>query len=107
MCYESAVIIHDTYTIIEANQAACDLFRCKPWQIADQSMLWLISDPDFVGLAKLRLGVIRSAHDLNYVDLPLWRFDGTQFEGRVQTHKISDGQFESIITFLYEIPEHE
>lgn len=107
MSDDRARIIHNTYTIISVNQAACDLFRCQLWQIIDQSMLWLISDPDFAGLAKARLRAIRETHDLGYQDLPLWRFDGTQFEGRVQTHRISGEQFESTITFLYEIPEHE
>lgn len=99
---DTATILHNTYTIISVNQPALDLFRCEPWQIIDQDMLWLICDPSFVGLAKMRLKTIRE-HDLNYQDLPLWRFDGTKFEGRVQTYRISDKEFESTVIYLYEI----
>lgn len=100
---ENQVIIrHNTYTIISVNQAALGLFRCEPWQIVDQDMLWLICDPSFVGLAKMRLNVIRQ-RELNSQDLPLWRFDGTKFKAKVQTRRISDKEFESTVTYLSEI----
>ena len=97
-----AVIRHNTYTIISANAAALALFRCESWQIIDQDMLWLICDPDFVGLAKMRLNSIRR-RDLNSQNLPLWRFDGTQFEATVQTRRISGKEFESTLVYLHEI----
>ena len=34
-----AVFIHDTVRIIEANQAALDLFRCEQWQMQDRELL--------------------------------------------------------------------
>ena len=103
MCDDSqAVIRRNTYTIIGVNQAALDLFRCEPWQIIDQDMLWLICDPEFVGLAKLRLSAIRK-RDLKSQILPLWRFDGTKFEATVQTRRISDKEFETTLLYLREI----
>lgn len=93
---------HNTHTIIEADSNAYIMFRCEPVMLHDRSMLDLIADEDFKGLARWRLKHIREKGELSSQKLPLLRFDGSVFWGEVKTRRIDEHTFESTVTYLDE-----
>lgn len=101
-----ARITHDTYRLAEANTATCILFRCEQDDLRDMDIVQLVADPDFQGLARGRLSVIRDKGWMPRQKLPLLRFDGTVFWAWVYTHRIEsndpDRQYETTFEYLYE-----
>src|SRR5512136_1427741 len=91
--------IHDTWSIVEANQAACDLFRCDVEALIDLPMVNLIADPDFQGLARLRLSMIREQRLLPPIKYKYHRCDGSLFWATVTTKILFDGNFETVLTY--------
>lgn len=99
---QTAEILHNTFTIIAANDAACSMFRCEESDLLDLDLVGIVADEDMQGLARLRLNAMRT-HALHAQDLPLWRPDGSQFYARVQSYRIDDKTFLSVLAYQHEI----
>lgn len=98
------IIKHNTFRIISANPAACELFRCEECDLVDQDLIELIADPDMQGLARARLKHIRTTSNLRSQDLPLFRMNGTKFWATVTTRRIDGHHFESDVIYKFEMP---
>jgi PAS domain S-box-containing protein len=100
---EVTLLIHDTLIIIDCNDAACELFQCDHDTLVGFSIFDLVWSDDFRGLSRLRMRMLREHGVVPPVEYLFHRFDGSRFYGRVATKKVLDGQYQSIITFKYNI----
>lgn len=98
---ETPVIIHDSFTIFEANQAALDLFRCDFEDILSRPLTSLIAIEDFNGLVRLRMALLREHGHIPDVSYPFNRKDKSIFWGRVSTHPffLRPGLYESEVIY--------
>src|SRR5512137_1668310 len=100
MSSEKPKFIHDTWRILDCNDAACALFRCEKDALIDLDMMHLVADPDFRGLARLRMVVMRDAKLLPPIKYKFYRFDGTVFWGEIaDTKMLFDGNFETTLAY--------
>lgn len=90
---------HDTYHIIEVNQAACDLFRCDRDALIDLDIMDLLASADFRGLARLRMTVLREHKMLPPIKYQYLRCDGSVFWASVETRFLDDGDFETTLFY--------
>jgi PAS domain-containing protein len=104
MCNGKATILHNTFTIIAANEAACAMFRCEEADLLDLDLVEIITDESLQGLAALRLKTMRELRDLGDQDLPLWRPDGTKFWVNIKTRRLEEKLYQSELKYKYEIP---
>ena len=102
MSPDKAIFIHDTWHIIEVNQAACDLFRCDREALIDLDMMELLYSPDFRGLARLRMTMLRENKILPPIKYQFLRYDGSVFWATVLTNILFDGDFETTLNYEYE-----
>jgi PAS domain S-box-containing protein len=93
----SAQIIHDTRRIVSVNAEACELFRCDESALVDLDMFELIAHPDFRGLARLRMKMMRQLVKIRNIKYKFLRCDGATFWGTVTTEGIGNGLFETTI----------
>lgn len=100
----AATILHNTYTVIAASDAACAMFRCHEEDLLDLDLVGIVADEDMRGLARLRLNAMRT-HALHAQDLPLWRPNGTKFYARVQSYRLDAHTFLSTLTYQHEIKD--
>lgn len=98
MTSEPAKFIHDTHRIVDVNCAGCELFHCHRSALIDLDMMDLIVSPDFKGLAKLRLRMMREMIAMPHIKYKFQRCDGSHFWGTVSTVHLSDGLFETTVT---------
>ena len=96
-----ATLYHDSRVVTEADDAAGELFNCDPSALIGMSLFDLLLLPDFQGLGRLRMRMLREQGRVPPVEYLFNRFDGTLFYGRGVTEKIEDGRYRSIITFKY------
>ncbi len=99
---DKATILHNTFTIIAASNAACAMFRCEESDLLDLDLVAIVADDEMRGLARLRLNAMRT-HNLHSQDLPLWRPDGSRFLATVQSHRLDAHTFLSTLTYRNEI----
>lgn len=104
MCRPKAVFIHDTKRIIAVNDAACELFKCEAWQLIDRDMLELVPD-EYKDLTRLNLyttrrgqGTVIKTRNYDFV-----RCDGSIFNADVDSFQLDDREFETTVTFRYEV----
>ena len=93
--------VHNTHHILEVNDSACELFRCYRQDLLYLPMMRLIVNPDFRGLAKLRMVVMRehkrAAGPMRY---KYRRFDGSRFWASVESkHLGDDNLFETVLVY--------
>lgn len=98
MVSESARFVHDTRRIVSVNCAGCELFRCHESALIDLDMMSLIVSPDFRGLAKLRMQLMREMITMPGIKYKFQRCDGSHFWGTVTTQPLGDGLFETTVT---------
>lgn len=98
---ETPVIVHDTYTVFEVNQAALDLFRCDYDDMLARPITALIAIEDFNGLVRLRMALLREHGHIPDVSYPFNRKDKSMFWGRVSTrpYLLRPGLYESEVTY--------
>lgn len=99
-----AVFIHDTRRIIHANDDAQKLFRCDELELIDRDLLdfipeWL-QDMTRFNLYTTRKGKGSITNPRRYDFL---RCDGTTFSAEVSTRQLEAGQFETVVTWRYEV----
>jgi PAS domain S-box-containing protein len=102
MTPQTAVIVHDTFTIIDVDAATCEMFGYERRDLIDQRLTIGIYRGDMQWLAALRLKTIRELGELPPQDLPFYRANGSIFWARCKTTKRTDGLFETMIVYLYE-----
>jgi PAS domain S-box-containing protein len=95
---EAAVLLHDSMTILDVTDAFCELFQCDYETPIGLSIFDLVFHPDFQGLGKLRMRLLRERGRVPPVTYLFNRFDGSLFYGDAVTEKVADGQYQSIIT---------
>lgn len=98
-----AEIMHDTRVILDVNDAACVLFACEREALFGFDIFDLVWSADFQGLGHLRMRVLREAGKVPPVEYLFHRFDGSRFYGRVQTERIEDGRYRSVIEWQYDL----
>lgn len=98
MTPEPAKFIHDTHRIVDVNCVGCELFRCHKSALVDLDMLDLIVSPDFKGLAKLRMRLMREMITIPHIKYKFVRCDGSHFWGTVDTTPLGNGLFETTVT---------
>lgn len=104
-----ATIWHDSQTVIDADDRACQLFRCQREWLIGQAVVNLIDDPNHDGLAalvKLRMALLVERGELPEWEAPFVRGDGSTFFARVKSkidpaHGPAD--FLTLMLHLYEI----
>lgn len=94
---EIAKFVHDTRHIVDVNQAGCDLFHCDKSALVDLDMISLIVSPDFRGLARLRMKLMREMIAMPGIKYKFQRCDGSHFWGTVSTVPLHDGTFETTV----------
>jgi hypothetical protein len=99
---EVPTILHDTLTIIDANDAACQLFRIDKQDLIDRDLLGGVADDSMRGLIKMRLKMIRELGELHAQHIPFMRHDNTIFWAEVQTTLTADGLYKTTLRYLYE-----
>jgi PAS domain-containing protein len=106
MSCQAAIIIHDTHRIIGVSEGMCELFRCDAHTLIDLPLIDLLADPDWRGLARLRMQTMRTIGKLKPLEYTCLRFDGTEFVARIDTHPIvgEAGSYRTELTYLYEAP---
>jgi len=102
MTRDQPAFIHDTWRIVDCNEAACTLFRCDKDALIDRDMMELIVSPDFRGLARLRMLMLRENRLLPPMKYKYLRCDGSKFWATVTTKILFDGNFETTLTYEYE-----
>lgn len=101
---DAAIVVHDTYIIIDVTPKFCALFRCKREDLIDRQILELLASEEFRWLSGLRMLTLRNKGRLPPARLPFRRFDNTCFWAQVTlTGTRADGTHE--ITFQYEFEE--
>lgn len=98
------VFVHDTKRIISVNEAAAELWRCETWQLVDRDLLDFVPE-GFRDLTRWNLystrqggGTLKKTRQYDFV-----RCDGTVFAAKVASRKLEDGNFETTVTYLYEV----
>lgn len=91
-----AQIIHDTISIIDANQEALALFECESSELIGKPLIEGIHDKDMRTLVELRLFRIRNKGEMPPAKIPLqfpfMRADRSIFWAEVQTTQITEGE---------------
>jgi hypothetical protein len=95
-----AIITHNTYTILDANQAALELFRCDLEDLVDQDVTLGAHGAEWRWLFLLRMKTIREKGELPARTFPFVRQSGSAFYATVKTRKIREGVYET--RFIYE-----
>lgn len=91
--------IHDTRRIVYVNAEGCKLFRCDLEALVDLDMMQLIVNPDFRGLARLRMQMMREMRAMPSIKYKFLRCDGTKFWASVDTNPAENGLFETTLTY--------
>ncbi|MGV0974487.1 MAG: PAS domain-containing protein [Azonexus sp.] len=99
---EAAVLLHDSMIILDVTDAFCELFQCDHDTPIGLSIFDLVFHPDFQGLGKLRMRLLREHGRVPPVTYLFNRFDGSLFYGDAVTEKVEDGRYQSIIIHKYE-----
>lgn len=102
--YQDALIVHDSFTVIDVSDALCRLFRCEREDLLDRSLAGLLASDDFGGLAKLRLRLLRESGSVPPVRYPFRRPDRTCFWALVTTAVRKDGLYNSTVLYEFEEP---
>ena len=100
--YAAAHITHDTFRIIDVDDAACLLFGQERQDLVDQPMLEGIYTEEMRWLTQLRLKTIRERGELPEQDLPFVRLDGSLFWARCKTTVNVDNTYTTELVYLYE-----
>lgn len=97
-------ITHDTRRILSANQRALELFRCDLVDIIDADMAEGIVDADMRELMRLRMRVLREQgfDELRPINFDFLRHDGSAFQAKVRTTKLSEGVYQTTFEYLGE-----
>src|SRR5512139_3938440 len=96
-----AIVVHDTYIIVDASAKFCALFRCERKDLIDRKVLDLVDSEEFKWLVELRMTTLRNKGRVPPARLPFRRFDNTCFWAQVTlTGTRAEGLYE--ITFQYE-----
>lgn len=88
-----AFVCHDTRVIVDADAAACELFRCDRDWLIDRQITDLIDGDEDAGLkplAKLRMQLLRERGELPVWEAPFVRADLTKFWAEI--HSYFDGR---------------
>lgn len=96
-----ALIWHNTFHILSANPAACEMLQCDERSLIERDMLQMIYGAEMRGLAADRLRRIRGRGEMGDQKLPIVRCGGSVFWARVLT-KIDGDHYVSSMTYLYE-----
>lgn len=99
-----AIFIHDTRRIISANADALTMFRCEEWELKDRPLLDLV--PEYLqDLTRINLyttlkgrGTLIKSRQYDFI-----RCDGTLFSAEVTSRQLDNGQFETTVTFRYNV----
>lgn len=91
--------IHDTRHILYANAEACELFRCELEGLIDLDMMELIVNPEFAGLAKLRMTMMRQEQIPPPFKFKYRRCDGSKFWAWVVSQSLGNGEFETTLIY--------
>lgn len=99
-----AIFIHDTKRIIDANPAACALFRCERWELIDRDLLDLVPEA-FKDLTRINLYVTRRGKGSNVQpkNYDFIRCDGSIFAAEVKSTPLPDGHFETVVMYRYDV----
>ena len=94
-----AIMIHDTYVIVDVSEKILLLFRCEREALIDRSVLEIVATDDFRGLVKLRMRMLREIGEVPPVRLPFLRCDGTCFWAMVSMVAAHD---DGLYEFIFE-----
>jgi PAS domain S-box-containing protein len=101
---DAAIITHDTYRILDANQRALELFRADREDLIDQAVSSGVYGEDMRWLIQLRMMTIREHGELPARMFPFLRQSGSAFWAEVKTRKVGEGVYESTLTYKSEYP---
>jgi PAS domain-containing protein len=103
---DPAIIWHDTHIVIDANLAACALFRCDRDWIIDKTILELVFiDRAEDGLEKLILLRMKALQEHGYLPewyIPFIRADRTIFYADVRSTRSTCGCYQTVLRYKYE-----
>jgi len=102
MSEEKVIITHDTKRIIDANKAACALFRQERDFLIDGDLLEGVSNGDMKFLSKLRMYVARMKGEARRERIKFARSDGSTFWAWSETKKIGEELHETTLTYIGE-----
>lgn len=99
-----AIFVHDTRRIISANADALEMFRCAEWELKDRPLLDMV--PEYIrDLTRMNLyttargrGTLIKSRQYDFM-----RCDGTLFSAEVTSIQLENGQFETTVTFRYNV----
>jgi len=97
-----AIITHDTKRIIDANEAACALFRQEREDLIDGDLLEGVSNGDMKWLSRLRMYLARNSGKTPRSKIKFARVDGSTFWAWSETKRREDGLYDTVLTYIDE-----
>jgi PAS domain S-box-containing protein len=97
-----AVIVHDTQSIVDANEEACALFGQELEDLIDGNLLEGVSNGDMKFLVKLRMYLARMKGRSPRERIKFARLNGSVFWAWSETVRRDDGLFETTLTYIDE-----
>jgi PAS domain S-box-containing protein len=98
---------HDSVTILAADEEGCRLLGYAAHDLIGQPLVSFIDNPDFAGLAKLRMSLLRrkgsiAKSGLPTIEYPVRRKNGSIFIGKVTTTVIKENRFQTTVHWIRE-----
>jgi len=97
-----AIITHDTFTILDANQETLELFGCDLDDLVDKDVAAGAYGEDWKWMFRLRMKAIRECGELPARTFPFMRLNGSAFYATVKTVKVGANVYETHLTYVRE-----